>query len=70
MAKADWRKVRYTEELVKDIEDQIEGLVENVATGVHIAEPEAYARVVGRIDALKAVLMFIYESPEDEDDED
>ena len=70
MAKADWRKVRYTEELIKDIEDQIEGLVNNTATGVHIDDPIEYARVVGRIDSLKAVLMFIYESPEDEDDED
>jgi hypothetical protein len=70
MAKADWRKVRYTEELIKDIEYQLEGLIGNVTDGVHIAEPEAYARIVGRIEALKAVLMFIYESPEGEDDED
>jgi hypothetical protein len=67
--KSDWRSLDYTQELKSNCEDLIEAIKDTWANGGYIGMSEEQKDVaLGRVQGIQAVLDWIEEAPEEEED--
>lgn len=68
--KSDWRSLDYTQDLIKQSEELIEAMKDTWANGGFLQEEDYVHTVnVGRIQGIQAVLDWIEEAPEEEEDD-
>ena len=75
MTKSDWRNLDYTQELLKELRDQVAGYIEgwmgNAFVGPTADETsQVNANALGNVNAFRAVINYIEEVPQEEENDD
>lgn len=67
--KSDWRSLDYTQQMIKDCKELIESVKETWADGGYVGDSVEEAVILGRIQGIRAVLDWVEEAPEEEEED-